>query len=90
MFSGREATSKAVISTNLGVDEFNRRTPKVVSNSVVFKSGHDIVAFVPAPGTDNAASLNIRRISKDIEPYIQMLDNSSPEEIFAATYQHQY
>lgn len=90
MFIGRDASRKEVISTIYGLSQFNRNTAKVVSNSVVMKSGHDVIAFVPAPGTDNASSLNIRPISQQISPYIEQLDNQNPIKVYAHTYKHEY
>lgn len=90
MFIGRDAAQKEVISTIYGLSKFNRNTAKVVSNSVVMKSGHEVIAYVPAPGTDSASSLNIRPISQQINPYIEELDNQNPIKVYAHTFKHEY
>lgn len=90
MFIGSEGSTKEVISTNVGISKENRRTAQVVSTSVVFKYNQDVIALVPAPGTDNASSLNTRIISKQIEDYIKILDDSNPISLFSTTYKHEY
>lgn len=75
MFIGRVPQSQQLINANVGVTDKYRDTVQVVSNSIVFKNKSDVFAFVPASGTDDAESLTVRNISRQISDLIAKVEN---------------
>lgn len=90
MFVGRLAQTQQLINANVGVPAEYNKTVQVVSNSIVFKNSLDVFAFVPSSGTDDAESLTVRNISKQITSKLQETEtetkNSLEYHISSVTY----
>lgn len=77
MFVGRVPQSQQLINANVGIPDKYRKTAQVVSNSIVFKNEGDVFALVPSAGTDEAESLTVRNISKQISALIKEVETET-------------
>lgn len=80
MFVGRVPQSQQLLNSNVGVPTKYADTVQVVSNSIVFKNKSDVFAFVPATGTDDATSLTVRNISKQITDLLEKTEDELEED----------